>query len=427
MNHLINRYSISLYKLVFSGLFLILTLTFIFSNISNAGDGAKPRDGKLITIHDRGVSKVVVSKGATIGDALHDAGLSVSDKDSVEPSVDQVMIASEYQINIYRARPVIVIDGAIRQKIITPYQTAEQIAKDADILLFAEDKIDLQLSSNLDDGAGLNLVVTRAIPFTFTLYGKTNIVRTQASTVGDMLKEKDIKLGDIDRLSVDLSTKITENLSIRLWREGKQTLTVEQEVMFDIEKIEDIDQPVGYSLIKTTGEKGSRNVTYEVTIIDGMEVSRQEIASIITIQSKKQIEVVGARGQYTTPSENETITWNFLIANGFSRVQTAGIMGNLMQEHRFRTDGDGLAQWNGSRRAKLYSLPYPNNIYTQLQFLMDELNGGYYKVRNAIKNNTDKDPSVVVRIFQNDFERCNPTHCREDLRISYARNILESH
>src|SRR3990167_9928557 len=40
------------------------------------------------------------------------------------------------------------------------------------------------------------------------------------------------------------------------------------------------------------------------------------------------------------PQNNEDVVWNFLIAQGFTKVQTAGIMGNLKQEHQFRTDGD---------------------------------------------------------------------------------------
>jgi len=59
-------------------------------------------------------------------------------------------------------------------------------------------------------------------------------------------------------------------------------------------------------------------------------------------------------------------------------------MGNLMQEHHFNTDGDGLAQWTGGRKANLLSRPEPYNIYTQLDFLMWELNGGYASTKNLI-------------------------------------------
>jgi uncharacterized protein YabE (DUF348 family) len=423
MSHLINIYLIPLRKLIVSGVFLVLISAIIFSNVTNAGNVDKTVDGKLITIHDRGTEKVIVSHAATVGDALEEAGIYVSNKDAVEPAVDEKLVASDYQVNIYRARPVVIVDGNVRQKIVTPYQTAEQVAKGAGIVLYPEDKVSLELSRELNDGAGLTLLIERATPFTFTLYGKTSIARTQGKTVAEMLKEKGIVMGLADRISLDSNASIADGMVVRLWREGKQTITVEEPIAFDSDKIENADQSVGYSVIQIAGVNGAKDVTYEITIQDGKEVNRISIASIVTKQPKKQVEIVGVKGQYTTPSENENIAWDFFMANGFSRVQTAGIMGNLMQEHRFSTTGDGLAQWTGSRRANLYSRPYPNNIYTQLQFLMDELNGGYVGVRNAIIASGSL--SEAVQIFQNRYERCGI--CLEGLRIKYASDILASH
>ena len=219
---------------------------------------------------------------------------------------------------------------------------------------------------------------------------------------------------------------LSEGQDIRIWREGKQVITVDEEIAFGIDKIDDADREVSYKEIKTPGENGLRSVSYEVTIQDGIEVGRVEIASITLKQPKKQLEVVGAKGQYTTPSENESITWDFLISKGFSKLQAAGIMGNLMQEHRFNTTdswgGFGIAQWTGGRRDNIMSRPNSDNIYVQLNFLMEELNEESY-ILEAIKASTSLEQSV--RIFQDQFERCGL--CREDQRISYARDILASH
>lgn len=123
--------------------------------------------------------------------------------------------------------------------------------------------------------------------------------------------------------------------------------------------------------------------------------------------------------------DNETIVWNFLIANGFTRNQTAGIMGNLQQEHNFQTDGDGLAQWTQGRRAALYAKPNPNDINTQLAFLMEELNGPYVNVQAQIKMKDEVSQAAII--FQNQFERCDPNYCMLGQRISYAYAILARH
>lgn len=125
----------------------------------------------------------------------------------------------------------------------------------------------------------------------------------------------------------------------------------------------------------------------------------------------------------TSPSDNETIAWNFLISQGFNRIQTAGIMGNLKQEHGFNTDGDGLAQWTDGRKANVMSRANPLSIHTQLQYLMEELNGGYIAAKNAILASGSVEGSTVA--FQNLFERCGD--CRESKRIAYGYEILGRH
>ena len=282
----------------FISAFIALIALAVFLVIGHASAFAvdDQQSGRLVTIHDRGVDTVIVTKGDTVGDALKQANIAVDSNDAVEPAVTEKLIGKDYSINIYRARPVIVVDGETRQKIITPYQTAEQITKSVGITLYPEDKTTLTRTDDIvAEGAGLQLTITRATPFNFTLYGATTLARTQAKTVGDMLKEKGITLGRDDRVSLDLSTPMTANMAIRVWREGKQTITVSEDINFDVQTIQDGDQYVGYHAIQTPGVNGSRNVTYEVTIEDGKEVSRTEIASITTKAPQQQIDVIGAK------------------------------------------------------------------------------------------------------------------------------------
>jgi uncharacterized protein YabE (DUF348 family) len=430
MKSLTQGSSISFGAIIGLALFFVVVAITVLSGVTYADNADAAKGGRLITIHDRGNSMVILSHAMTVGDALKEANIDVDVKDAVEPAVDQQLVASDYQVNIYRARPVIIVDGSIKTKVITPYQTTKQIAESADIKLYDEDITLLERTEDIvSDGAGLQMIIDRAVPINLTLYGKTSVVRTQANTVSEMLVEKGIILGDSDRLSLDVSTAITEGMNLRVWREGKQTITLEEPVKFDIEKIENADLAVDYREVKTAGKDGLRSVSYEITIQDGVEVKRTEIASITLKKPETQIEVIGVKGQYTTPSENENITWDFLIANGFSRIQTAGIMGNLMQEHRFNTTdatgGLGIVQWIGGRRANLiaqYHTSY-TNIYSQLNFLMYELNGSYSYVRDMIKGSGSLTESV--QIFQNQFERCGI--CREELRIEYAQTILGSH
>ncbi|MGH7218343.1 MAG: ubiquitin-like domain-containing protein [Candidatus Microsaccharimonas sp.] len=272
---------------------------FAFLNGSTQPAAAQVDGGRLITVHDRGTELAFITTKETLREALAEQSITVDEKDAVEPSIDEKLVAPDYQVNVYRARPVTVIDGATRQRVVTPYQSAERIVKDAGISLYAEDTTKLSRSNDImGSGPGLQLVIDRATPLVVDFYGAITEVRTQSKTVGEMLKEKGITLGKNERVSVKLDTAITSGLELRIWREGKQTITADEEVAFEIEQIKDADRPIGYKEVQTPGKNGKRTVTYEVEIVNGQEVARKEIASIEVEAATKQIEIIGAKPNY---------------------------------------------------------------------------------------------------------------------------------
>lgn len=288
----------SLKTLIISGVvFGIFLVGFILYQVAGAQSNLpESGDGRLITIYDRGTERVVLSKAATIGAVLEDASIHIDENDMVEPRRDEKLVATNYNVNIYRARPVIVVDGNTRQKIMTPYQTPEQIADDAGVELYDEDIAEVDRVDNiLMGGAGLEMTIDRSIAFTLILYGKKTEARTSASTVGDMLKAKDITIGKQDTLSVKEATPITKGMTVELWRNGVQTVTEEEAIDFPIEQIRDADREIGYREIETPGVKGERTVTYEINMQNGQETSRKEIQSVVTKEPKKQVEVVGTK------------------------------------------------------------------------------------------------------------------------------------
>ena len=274
---------------------------FFATRVAAQSNDAKESDqnGRIITIYDRNQEKVVVSKAKTIRDTLQAAGVSVDPSDRVEPSLDEELVASQYQVNIYRARPVVIVDGAHRHKIVSAYQTPTQIAEQAGVKIYPEDVVSVAPSTDIVmDGISLRMDIDRATPFALVLYGKKIDARTHASTVADMLKEKDITLGKNDVLTVKKDAKIAEGMKVEIWRNGTQTVTEEKAVAFPVERIEDANRKVGYREVKTAGVKGMRTVTYEVEMKNGKEVARKEIQSVVTKEPKKQVEVVGTKPDF---------------------------------------------------------------------------------------------------------------------------------
>ena len=282
-----------------SGAILMLVggLFFVNQALADATKPAAKAGEKLVTIYDRGAEKTIVTKARTIREALKLAKFSIDERqDVVEPSLDSEMVAEKYNINIFRARPITIVDGNKRLKITTAEQTPALIAKAAGIEVFEEDKTTLSNSDNMAvDGANMVMKIDRASMVNFVLYGKESVIRTHAKTVGELLKEKNIDPKKDDTLSVDRSAKIIPGMKIELWRNGKQTITAEEDVKFEVEKVQDANRDSGYREVKQVGENGKKNVTYEIEMKNGVEVSRKEIASVVTKDPKKQIEIVGTK------------------------------------------------------------------------------------------------------------------------------------
>ena len=256
---------------------------------------------RIITIHDRNVEKVVVTKADTVKDVLKEVDISVNPDDTVDPFLDTRFIEKSYHINIYRAKPIMIKDGIKRYNIMTSHSSARQIMKDATLPYYDEDIAKFTRPADIlqSEGVSRELTITRATSFTLVLYGKAVEARTQEKTVGAMVEKKGIKLGPNDVLSLPSDTPITAGMKVEIWRNGKQTITEEQPVLFDTQKIQDASQPAGYRQVKTPGVNGKKMVTFEVEMRNGQEIGRREIQSVQTLAPIAQVEVVGTKGTFS--------------------------------------------------------------------------------------------------------------------------------
>lgn len=330
----------------------------------------EPTNGeRLITIHDNGHDRGILTRATTLREAFEEAGIRIDENDMVEPGLDQTLVANNYEVNVYRARPVTIVDGALQTKVMSAFRTAKQIVQQAGMTLQDEDNTTMDAPADMvQHGAGVRLVVDRATAFTLVLYGKKTTAYTQEATVGAMLEEKKITLGAQDTLSVPKNTAITAGMTVELWRNGKQTITEEQEVQFETEKILDVNHVVGFREVKAPGEKGRKTVSYEITMQNGIEVERKEIQSVVTKEPKKEILIVGVR-----------------VAPGAGLTKGKGV-------YQF-TDSKGV-----THRETYYDLP--------MNAVMQSC-GGSYSVRVSDGVKVDQDGYVIIAANLSRYPRCS--------------------
>lgn len=291
----------------------------LFQQIKNVYAESSNED-RLITIYDRKQTFTVITKSSSLKEVLAQAKVALDPSDIVEPSLDEKLVSSNYYVNIYRARPVIIVDGQTKLKVMSAYQTPKQIASSVGVSLYPEDIATMKLSTDVvANGAGVEMIVTRAKQINVNMYGKELKLRTQAKNISEFLKSNNIVFSEQDKISLDPNTPITDLMSFKIWREGKQTISSEEEVDYEIDEIKDANRYIGYREISTAGVKGSKNVTYEVEILNGEIISKKIISSVVISQPTKQTVVVGIK--YNGPDFRSTETKiNWLKNAGISEL-----------------------------------------------------------------------------------------------------------
>jgi hypothetical protein len=117
---------------------------------------------RLVTFYDRGLERSVLTRAMTVQGALLSAGITVDPHDIIEPAVDTTLTKSYVDIIIYRSRPIAVVDGAIRQTVMTSLQSPNEIVKAAGLqALDAKDGTAFQRADWLINSAPTELIVSR--------------------------------------------------------------------------------------------------------------------------------------------------------------------------------------------------------------------------------------------------------------------------
>ncbi len=170
-------------------------------------------------------------------------------------------------------------------------------------------------------GLGGQLVITRALPVMVTDAGTTTTFRTWAETVGDLLTEQKVELGDRDRVVPLLETQLGLEQAIIITRVSVVEVKKTETIAFTSKTINDPETPRGQQQIVQKGEKGSRVLTYQVTRENSQEtgrkllktdVTKEPVAEIVSVGTKVQVLGSGRATWYDPPWSGLTAAHNTL-------------------------------------------------------------------------------------------------------------------
>jgi len=248
----------------------------------------------VIVSHDR-IKQTVPSSEATVGGLLKKLNITLNEGDVVEPAQGTKIDQDQFRINVYRSVPVTVIDGTSHVSTASAARTPRSIAQQAGTQLYPEDRVVTTPAEDfLKDGAiGTQVVISRATPVNVDLYGTPVILRTHAKTVGDLAKEKGIKLVQNDRMEPTADTPIAAGQKVSFIRTGTKVETVTEDIATPVETIEDATLAYGTKAVRQQGSPGQQTVTYQLALTNNVVTARNVIQKVVTKEAVKQIEVLG--------------------------------------------------------------------------------------------------------------------------------------
>ena len=204
---------------------------------------------KYVTFYDNGEKLIVKTDAITVGEALDRAGIMINTGDIVEPGLEAEISTEDFFINIYRARPVVVKDGVVEKYLMTASYDYKTIMDEAEVTIYDGDEVEMVPNGN------------------FLESGIANVY------------------------------EVTRN--------GGRTVTVEEEIAFAEETVEDPNLEEGKTEVRQLGEVGAKKITYDTYYVDNVEVAREKtdeeiirnpVTRITAIGTKKKIPAVAVTG-----------------------------------------------------------------------------------------------------------------------------------
>ena len=345
--------------------------------LGGSGKTLRPSDAHVVFLFDKGDRIVVDTKAATVGDMINKLPLSLIAEDVVEPSLDTPIPEDNFRVNIYRARPVTVIDNGNKTVTLTAQKSPRVVAQNAGLSLQSEDRASFVPGSLSEGIIGEKVVVARATPIALNLYGAQLTAYTQAKTVKELLQEKQIELSGGESVQPEENTPITPNLPVFVLRKDAKIVTAEEPVAPPEQIVNDPTLSFGTTVVRQKGAPGKKLLTYILqTDAAGKEVSRQILHEI---RLQEPVPQITARGSIVAVPGDKT---GLMLAAGIAASDHAYANYIISRESNWRPSAKnasgayGLCQaLPGSKMASAGS-DWATNPVTQLRWC-----SGYAKDR----------------------------------------------
>lgn len=246
-----------------------------------------------VVVTDNGEQQTVKTHQDTVKDLLAEAGIAVEAHDAVSPGLDEP-VENGMKVDYKSAREIFVTVDGNEQKYYTTTDTVEDFLSEQNLSFSMHDDVSSEMTEATKDG--LHIDVTKAYEVTINNGGKKKKVWTTGGTVGELLKDADIKFDKkLDKIKPGIKKDVKADTAVTVVRVEKASDEVSEDIDFDTVTKEDSSLEKGKEEVVSEGKVGTLVKKFEVTKENGKEVNRELTEKKITKDSEDRVVAVGVK------------------------------------------------------------------------------------------------------------------------------------
>jgi uncharacterized protein YabE (DUF348 family) len=192
-------------------------------------------------------------------------------------------------------KDIVISDDGEKIAIKTFKNTVEDALNDIAIEVGPYDKMSISMTEKLKDG--LSISIQRAKKISIKTKDNSIFIFSTADTVENVLKEAEILIGSKDRVEPGMSSKLQQDMQINVIRVEEKLASEKVQIEFanEVKKIDSLAK--GLVNVVQKGQQGQKEVTIKTVYEDGKEVSKKIVSEKII---KKPVNGIIEEGVKTT-------------------------------------------------------------------------------------------------------------------------------
>ena len=289
---------------------------------------------KTVALSLDGKKQMVNTHADTINELLQELDVEVGKEDYLSLAKG-TEISDDLQV-VWT--PAVEVELTIDRKttsVWTLSNTVDEFLKEEGIQLRAEDKVSKGMDETIKEG--MNIKIEKAFPIVLKVGNKEREVWSTSTTVADLLKSEKVSVKELDRVSPELSDRLTDKSAVTVTRVEKVTDVVEEPISYEIINRKDSSLEKGKERVITEGQKGLISKTYELTKENGKTISKElvsektvkekvdQVVEVGTKEKRAAVKRVSASSSSSTDEYYVTATAYTSGCNGCSGKTTTGI------------------------------------------------------------------------------------------------------